>query len=370
MKKEIDKPKENKKAGNWFIRNVIKVIIIFTAIAALTFIAKMPKKENEIIESEPPSVNVKVMNVIPEPEFPDTIKLPAIVEPNKIVTISAEIDGRIENIPVTEGSYIKKGDLLIKLRTDLILPQYKMAEAQLQRDEIEYKRMANLVKGEATSQSDFDNAKTELDISKAQFEEIKARLERASIIAPASGVLNKINVEEGEYIQPGTPVVEIVDNDTVKVVVDIPERDISFFSTGKQAEVYTDYKDEEKVLSGTITFISALADELTRSTRVEITLPNEERCLHSGQIVSVVMTRQILKDVIMIPLSAVIPMENGNAVYVANSSVAKRHEVEIGIIKGDRVQVKSGLQPDEKLIISGHRLVVPNQNVKIDPENQ
>ncbi len=370
MKKQTDEPKKGKKAGGWFIRNVIKLIIIFAAVAALTFVAKIPKKADETAVSEAPPVNVEVMNITAEPEFADTFKLPAVIEPNRIVTVSAEVEGRIESIPVSEGSNVKSGNLLIKLNTDLIQPQYDMAKAQLERDKIEYNRMSNLVKNEATSQSDLDNAKTKLDISKAQFDEISAKLERASINAPISGILNKILVEEGEYIQNGMPVAEIVDNDTVKVAVDIPERDISFFTTGKEAEVYASYQGKENVLTGTITFISQLADELTRSTRMEIMLPNKEKCLHSGQIVDVVLTRQILKNVILIPLSAVIPMENGNAVYVANSTIAKRHEVELGTIKGDKVQIKTGLEPDDKLIISGHRFVVPGQSVNVVPENE
>jgi membrane fusion protein, multidrug efflux system len=370
MKKQTGEPQTNQKHRGWFRRNIVKIVIIIAAIIAVNIVAKIPKKEKEAAVLETPAVNVKVMEVIPKSQFADTFKLPAVVEPNRIVVVSSEIDGRIESIPVTEGSNIKSGNTLIKLNTDLLVPQYNMAEAQLQRDQIEYTRMANLVKNEATSQSDFDNAKTKLDISKAQFAEIKARLDRAIINAPISGVLNKILVEEGEYISPGTPVAEIVDNDTVKVAVDIPERDISFFSTGKQAEVYTNYQDSEKIMTGTITFISAVADELTRSTRMEITLSNKERCFHSGQIVDIVLTRRILNNVIMIPLSAVIPMENGNSVYIANSTVAKRRDVEIGIIKGDEVQIKSGLEPNDQLIISGHRFVVPNQKVKMDLENK
>lgn len=365
MKKQNEENKIETKKSNWFIRNIIKLVIVFAAIAGLTFIAKMPKKEVTTEASVAPPVNIKVMNIIPKPEFADTFRLPAVVEPNRIVNISTEIEGRIESIPVIEGTNVKKGDLLIKLNTDLLVPQYEMAESQLKRDEIEYKRMANLVKDEAIAQSDLDNAKTKLDISKAQFNEIKTRLERASIFAPTSGVLNQIPVEEGEYISIGTPVAEIVENDTVKVVVEIPERDISFFSKGENAEVHADFKGQEKVMSGEITFISVLADNLTRSTRIEITLPNEEKCFHSGQIVNVVLTRQILKNVIMVPLAAVIPLENGNAVYVANSTTAKRHDVEIGIIKGDEVQIKSGLQENENLIISGHRFVVPGQTVNI-----
>ena len=291
MKKENDEIKVKKKTGNWFLRNVVKLLIVFAALGAITMIGKIPKTDNSSEVSDAPPVNVKILNVVPIAEFEDTFKLPAVVEPNRIVTISAEIDGRIESIPVIEGTHIKKGDLLVKLNTDLIVPQYEIAQSQLKRDEIEYKRMANLVKDEAIAQTELDDAKTKLDISKAQFDEIKTRLERASIFAPTSGVLNSIPVEEGEYIGPGTPVAEIVDNDTVKVVVDIPERDISYFNKGDGAEVIVDFKGEQKTMDGEVTFISALADGLTRSTRIEITLPNEEKCLHSGQIVNVVLTR-------------------------------------------------------------------------------
>ncbi len=371
MRKETDNTKSSKKSGGHFVHNLIRLILFLGAIAVVAAVAKMHKKTDEAAPSDAPPVNVKVMEIKPEPEFADTFRLPAVVEPNRIVTVSAEVDGRIESIPVTEGKSVKSGDLLIKLNTDLLQPQFDMAKAQLERDKIEYTRMKNLVENNATAQSDLDNAKTKLDVSQAQFDEIKARLERATIKAPISGVLNKIQVEEGEYIQSGKAVAEIVDNDTVKVAVDIPERDISFFTTGKDAQVEATYQDREEERTGKITFISQVADSLTRSTPMEITLDNEDKCLHSGQIVDVVLTRQNLKNVIMIPLEAVIPMEKGNAVYVANSPIAKRRVVELGVIKGDNVQIKSGLDGGDKLIISGHRFVVPGQTVNVvSPENQ
>lgn len=370
MSKISHETKESKKTSGWLRRNVPKIILILIAIAVLSVISKIPKRDEDKATSKPAPVNVKVMDVTAVPEFADTFKLPAVIEPNKIVTISAEIDGRIEYIPVEEGHNVKTGDQLIKLNTDLILPQLEMAQAQLKRDEIEYQRMVNLVENEATAQSDLDNAMTSLAISRAQLEEIKARLERSSIIASTNGVLNKIPVEEGEYIQTGMSVAEIVDNETVKVAVEVPERDISFFKTGEEVSVYIDYQGQEKVLTGTITFISELADELTRSTRVEITLPNKEKYMRSGQIVRVAMTRQVLNDVILIPLSAVIPMENGYVVYVVNSTEAKRRDVEIGIIKGENVLIKSGLTPGDRLITSGHRFVVPDQQVTIVQENK
>jgi membrane fusion protein (multidrug efflux system) len=359
-----------KKSHGRFRRIAPKAILIIIAIVILTFIGKLPKRNGDSAPTEAAPINVEVMTITAEPVFAETFDLPAVVEPNRVVTVSAEIEGRIEEIPSDEGSRVKAGDLLVQLNTDLLQPQFESADAQVKRDQIEFERMKGLVEADATSRSDLDNATTQLSISKAQLEQARARLERSHIIAPVSGILNNIPVEEGEYVQSGTAVAEIVNTDTVKVVVDVPERDITFFTLGGKAEVSLIYKGYEKTLEGTITFISELANQQTRSTSMEITLSNEEGFLRSGQIVHVHLTRRTLKDAILIPLQAVIPMEDGYAVYVANSDKAQRRNVNLGIIKGDLVQIESGLKAGEKLIIAGHRFVAPGQKVNVVKENE
>lgn len=362
--------KVSKKNNSRLLRNAVKAVIIIGAIAALTVIMKMPAKKSETPATEAPPVNVKVMTVTAEPQLADTFDLPAVVEPNRIITVSSEISGRIESIPLEEGCQVKTGDLLVKLNMDLILPEFDSAKAQVERDQIEFDRMTNLAKENATTQRDLDNATSQLAVSKARLEGISARLERTSILSPTNGVLNDLPVEEGEYVDPGNPVAQVVDTNTVKVVVEIPERDIAFFSVGGKAKVFANTGDSNEPLTGTITFISELADSKTRTTRTEITLDNRQRLLRSGQIVNVHLTRRILKDAVMVPLLAVIPMEDSKAVYIVNSSLTKRREVELGIIRGDQVQIKSGLEPGDKLIIAGHRFVALGQKVNIVPEKK
>jgi len=354
----------------WLRRNIPKAVIILVAIAVLTVITKLPQRERSAPPIEVPPVNVTVMPVIAQPQLADTFNLPAVIEPNRIVIVSAEVEGRIERIPLKEGDSVKSGDLLIQINADLIRPMFEKAQEQVKRDQIEFERMDNLVKDNATPQRDLDDASTKLAISKANLDEVRARLERTRIYSPTAGQLNDIIVEEGEYVQVGTPVAEVVDNDTVKVVVDVPERDISFFSIGQKADVFVNVKGHDTSMTGTISFISELADVQTRSTRVEISLDNKKRLLRSGKIVLVRLTRQILKDAILIPLLAVIPMEDSKAVYVVNSDQAQRRQVELGVIKGDHVHVKSGLEPGDRLIIAGHRFVAPGQKVNVVSEKK
>lgn len=370
MNTKSPKIRTTKKSRGWFRRNIPKVIIIIAAIAILTWIAKLPEPQKDTSATEPAPVNVTVMTIVAEPQFTETFELPAVVEPNREVTVSAEVAGRIENIPVTKGSKVKAGDLLVQLNSDLLRPQFEVAEAQLKRDQIEFDRMSNLVENDATPRSDLDNATTQLAISKAQLENIREQLERTNILAPTAGTLNDLPVEMGEYVQPGLPVAQIVETDIVKVVVDVPERDISFMDIGREAEIFLDYKEQEKTLTGTIAFISELADSLTRSTRVEISANNEHGYLRSGQIVRVQLKRRVIEDAILIPLLAVIPMEEGNSVYVVNSTEAQRRRVELGLIKQDRVEIKQGLKSGDRLIIAGHQFVAPGQKVNALSENE
>jgi membrane fusion protein (multidrug efflux system) len=373
MRKEPPKTRTGKDGRTRLGRNLVKAVIVLVAVALLAAIAKLQPRKKDAPSAPAPPVNVTVMTVAAQEQFADTFELPAVVEPNRVVTVSAEFEGRIERIPCEEGCRVRAGDLLIQLNADLIRPAHEMAKVQVERDQIEYDRMRKLVEEDATSRRDLDDATTKLAISKAQLEEVAARLERTNIFAPLAGVLNDLMVEEGEYVSIGTPVAQIVETDVVKVVVQVPESDIVFFETGSEAEilvrtrdeVLNHTKDEDKWLKGNITFISEMADQQTRSTRMEISVPNRDGVVRSGQIVLAKLTRRILKEAVMIPLLAVIPMEQGNAVYVVNSSEASRREVKLGIIKGDRVQIISGVGPGDRLIIAGHRFVAPGQKVNI-----
>jgi membrane fusion protein (multidrug efflux system) len=346
---------------------MITLVVLLAAIAVLAAIAKIPSPKQEAAATEPPPVDVSVIPVTTEALLADTFELPAAVEPNRIVRVAAEVAGAIKRIPPREGSVVQAGDVLVQLNTDLLAPQVEIAKAQYSREKIQYERISALVKTDAASRNDLDDATTRLATSQAQLQEVQAQLDRTRIVAPIRGVLNNLPVEEGEYVQAGTLVAEVVEIDPVKVAVQVPEQDIAYFSTGQQVEIRANIKGRDQSLTGVITFISKVADQQTRSTRLEITAPNKEDTLHSGQIVRARLTRRVLKDVIMIPLLAVIPMEDGKAVYVVDSGQAQRRNIGLGILKGDRVQATEGLKPGDQIIISGHRFVAPGQKVKVVP---
>jgi membrane fusion protein (multidrug efflux system) len=224
-----------------------------------------------------------------------------------------------------------------------------------------------VARGSATS-NELDQARTKAAASRAALDAAKARLERAVISAPIDGVLNRLPVEVGEYVSPGDVVAEIVDIDTALVVVDVPERDIRHLKVGQREEVHLQALGSTR-RTGTIRYISEVADPNARTTRVEIELDNTARVLRSGQIVMVRLVRRVLPEVILIPLDAVVPLENEYRVYVVADGKAQPRAVKLGFLKGRRVQVLSGLAPGDRLITRGQYSCGPGQPVQVREED-
>ena len=351
---------------------LISVAVLAVAGAAfvgLVFAVRASNRKalaNRPVPGDPPPVNVVVQHINPEAEVRDMLELPAVVEANRVVQVSAEVDGRIERIPFVEGVPVTKTDTLIYLNTDLLQADHDRARSDWRYASKQYERLAGLSAGGVVTDDARDRAASAKEMSAAALAAARARLERTAIRSPIDGVLNRVPVEVGEYVKVGAMVAEIVDIEVAKVVVEMPERDVGNFATGAQAEVEAGL-DNVQQLAGEITYISELADPMTRATRMEITVKNKPRVLRSGQIVKVRLTRRVLRNVIMAPLAAVIPLESGHAVYVVEDDVAQRRSVELGMSMGQLVQVKKGLREGDRLIVAGYRFVGSGQRVSVVP---
>jgi membrane fusion protein, multidrug efflux system len=380
-----------------WLRKLIPAGLVLAAAAGVYYIAKLPNPAQDPPAVEIPPVNVSVMHVTAAPEMADTVTLSAVVEPDYVVRVAAEVAGRIERWgerrsgaewlgreyaagttvlegePVTEyaagttvleGEPVTQGDVILHLNTDLLQARHDRAAAQYDFDEREWRRILNLSENGATTANELADARAKRDISKAALDEVARQLERAVIAAPMNGVLNKQLMKIGEYASPGDRVAEIVKLDIMKVVVDVPERDAPYLKIGDMATILTGPPRAAET-TGRISYISELAHEGSRTTRVEIAVENRGQLLRSGQIVRTRLTRRMLNDVIMIPLGAVIPLEQGKLVYVVKDGRAERRDVELGFIRARDVQAVSGLQAGDVLIVEGHRYVGPGQAVRI-----
>lgn len=374
--------KQYDRARRTWVGRSIAALLVLAAAGVVVLLFLIPAPPKPAAEVAPTPVNVVVRMIEPLPELIDTLTLSAVVEPEVVVRVAAEVAGRVERYglrertlqwrgrefpagrTIAEGEPVEAGETLIHLNRELLQAAYDRAKAQYEYDEREYRRIADLFEREVTAKTEFDTARTRRDISRAALDEAERSLERTTIFAPRDGFLNRLMIEPGEYAVPGQNVAEIVALSRVKVAVDVPESEVHHLRAGDRAVVLA-RTPEQLELAGEIQYISELADTETRTSRVEIVVENPEHVLRSGQIVRARLTRRVLKDVIMIPLGSVIPLEEGRIVYVVNDDHAVRREVTLGLIEGREVQVLEGLQAGDRLIVAGHRYVGPGQLVTV-----
>jgi membrane fusion protein (multidrug efflux system) len=363
-------------------RRLLPATVVLGGIAAVALMAMMPGRRNNPQPVELTPVNVVVEAVRPVPEMRETFDLPGAVEPNRTVKVAAEVSGQVESYglrtadatwrgrlfpkaqPLDEGQPVEEGAVLVVLNKDILQAERDRSEAQYRYDQSEHQRLADLLRRGAAAPREVDEAATRAAVSQAVLKAAQERLDRTVIRSPLRGILNRFPVEVGEYVEPGRCVAEIVDLDQVKVVLDVPERDVGFLAVGREESVSLGPNGENS-LAGPVTYISELADAQTHASRVEITLDNRQQKLRSGQIVQVHLTRRLLKDAIMVPLGAVIPLEDGREVYVVEGGKAQPRKVELGFMKGYSVQVVSGLSEGDRLIVDGHRYVGAGQAVNV-----
>ena len=365
----------------------ILIVIVAGGILA-SLIMFLPKKDDSKPTRPPEAIPVNVEVVEPLDALEDNMMLYGRVEPDKVVEVAAEVSARVRSyaggkdkltkdfriIPtpssvpkIEEGDRVKEGQPLLYLDTDLVLASRNQAKADYDFKLRECNRVKKLAERKVATIAEVDQCVMGLDIAKARLEETEALLQRTFIVAPIGGILNKLPVDVGEYVLPGTIVAEIVDMDMVDVVFDIPERDIGYLKLGGKVNILYGVKNTQKT-QGVIKYISALADPSTRTTIIKVSVDNSKGEFHTGQFVMAELTRQVLRGVIMIPLRSVIPLEKGKVVYVVRDGKAARLDIVIDTPYVDgRVRVISGLKGGEKLIVSGSNQLEPNRAVKIVP---
>ncbi|HHH75485.1 MAG TPA: efflux RND transporter periplasmic adaptor subunit, partial [Phycisphaerae bacterium] len=364
-----------------FIRWFAPLLILLAALVGIVLLGTLLKgDEEEPVTIQSPPVNVRTMVVTAE-TVEDTFEIKGTVKPRRVVRIAAEVGGRIESIAsvtasgkaknindeIKKGAVVKVGTAIMFLNTDMFQAAYDQMQAQLGQAQYDLDVLER-IQDEAgvVSEKELANAKSQLKIAEAQSRSAKVNLDRTTIVSPIGGTLNRLMKETGEYVIPGEVVAEIVDDSQYKAVFAIPERDALYFEKGDEHTICACSRGELDLV-GTISYLSASADESTKTTEMELTLDKKVGdFIHSGLIVTARLKRRDLESVIMIPLQAVIPTESGHLVYIAEDGKARKREIEIDMrfIKGSSVRVLSGLDQNDRLIISGQRYCGNGQDVR------
>ena len=346
----------------------VAIVAIVVAGTGLVSAAKTFRNRNPVSDADTtarvPNVKVQVLEAAP---LEDHVLLTGSIEPWEEVELSAQVAGRIEWQGIEEGDQVAEGQELIRIDTDSIRARLDQARAQQKLAVQELARIENLQKEGISSPQALDRALADRDVAAATVRATEVELAASVLTAPFAAVVDTLTKEEAEYVTKGTPLVRLVQVQTVKVEVGIPERDIPAFSKGDAVAVTVDALPG-KTFAGQVYRIATTADKHTRTFLAEIELDNADGPLKPGMIARARMVRRTYEDAISIPIFAVIALDDGYQVFVEDGGIAQPRDVEVGVFRDDVVHVTRGLEAGDRLIVVGQRELRAGDRIHVAEE--
>ncbi len=315
-----------------------------------------------------PAAGVRVVSVATRltttREVVDRTSLPADLLPNKRAILAAEVSGTIAAIAVEEGDRVRTGSVLAEVDTRTLRQQLAEATAVERHREELFLRAEKLLARQSITQQQYLDAVTERDVAVAQLESARVMLAKSSVKAPWSGTVAVRRVEVGDYVVPGQAVIELLDVSRLKVRAPAPANDVPYLRVGLPAAVRLDVYPAE-VFSGTVTRLAAELDPSARTLDVEVEIANQDGRLRPGMFARLEVPRRTLPAAVLVPLAAVVELEDERVVYVVEEQRAVQRRVELGMVVAEEVVIESGLDAGEQLIVEGQQQVSPGQSVTI-----
>lgn len=278
------------------------------------------------------------------------------------VTVSAQLDGVVVGIGFEPGARVKAGDVLVRQDVSTEDAQLRAAEAAVQLAAVNLKRSTELLRKNTIAQSQFDSDQAAYAQAVAQADDIRTTIAKKTIRAPFSGRLGVRQVDLGQTLKAGDPIVTLDSLQPVFVDFYVPQQDLGELQTGLQVRAACDaYPGWESV--GSLTTINPEVDAATRNLHLQATLANRQERLRPGMYVNVNVVLAGEQHVLAIPLTSVVFAPYGDTVFVVKSrrdpktgiasQVAEQRVVRLGTKRGDFVAVDSGLEPGEVIVTSG-----------------
>ncbi|MDA0977951.1 MAG: efflux RND transporter periplasmic adaptor subunit, partial [Proteobacteria bacterium] len=285
------------------------------------------------------------------------------------VEVSPEVPGLVAEISFESGARISSGDKLLQLDATAEEAQLRSLEAQLVLAQQEYDRAKGLQEKTVLSQAQLDRAKSVLDSIAAQAEEQQALIARKTIRAPFSGELGIREINLGEYLSPGTPIVTLQQLDPIYANFTVPERYLSVLRIGQVVELeLAAYPDD--LFKGKISAISPKVESRTRNISLQATLQNPEGRLRPGMFARISVLLGDYTDVVTLPRTAVDFLPYGNSVFLIegeeNALTVRRKQITTGRIQGGQVEVLSGVEPGQRVVRTGQLKLRNGQLIRID----
>jgi RND family efflux transporter MFP subunit len=344
-----------------------KILYIILPLALITIVVIKLKSNKEIVSNKvyqydkEKAINVQV-DTIKSELIGNEFNYSGTFEPNKETKLSAEIQGKINDVLVDVGTFVTKGQSLIQLDNSLLKLQLQSAEVQVEGLEADVKRFTVLANADAVQGVQLEKAELGLKSAKVQRATLLEQINKTTIKAPFNGVVTAKITEEGAFAAPGLPLIQITDISVLKFTVNVSENDLSSFQLNQTFPIYADAYSNE-LLKGKTIMIGSKAN-MGSSFPVQFIVTNtSDLKIKSGMFGKVNMKSENHKSGIIIPASAIVGTSSQPQVYKIKNGKAVQNDITIAQKIKNKTVVSKGLEDGDVIITNGFINLFNNANV-------
>lgn len=293
----------------------------------------------------------------------NSIDVTGTIDANEKVNLTSEAAGNITGIYFKEGTRVEKGQLLVKVYDQDLVASLKQNEYQVTLAKQNEYRNRILLQKEAISKQEYDTSLTSLNTLDAQSDVIKAQIAKTEIRAPFSGTIGLRNVSPGGYLTPGTNIASLINIDPAKITFSVPERYLSLIKVGNR--INFGIESSRGKFKATVYAIEPAIDLNSRTITVRAQAANAKNLLKAGSFAKINLTLDQMPNTIMIPTQCVIPDLKSSIVYVYHNGKALAKPVQTDLRTETRIQITSGLNSGDSVVVTGIIQLRPNVPLKV-----
>lgn len=290
------------------------------------------------------------------------IKSTGTLRPDEEVDLSFEASGKIVGINFSEGTKVKKGDLLAKINDKPLQAELQKLEAELKMAEAKEFRQRSLLDKDAISQESYDQIVTDVQTIRADINLVKARISETELRAPFDGKIGLRYVSEGAYTTSSTKIARLVKTSPIKIEFSIPEKYASEINIGYPIT----FDVGEITYNASVYAIDPKIDILTRVISLRALYPNSNEELKPGTYTGITLELSKIDNTVAIPTEALIPEMEGEKVFIYQRGKAQSVKVSIGLRTESKIQITDGLKFGDTLLVTGILQLRQNLPIVLD----
>lgn len=303
--------------------------------------------------------NLRVEGIIVKPVVLDqTITISGTLKPFEETVLKPEVAGRVVYINLSEGGFVKQGTLLVKLFDEDLQAQLNKSQVQQKIAEQTQIRQSELIEVKGISQLDYDKTLLEINSIKADIEVLKVMIRKTEVHAPFNGTIGLRNISIGAQVSPSTALATIRDVQHLKLDFSVPEKYSREIKPG--VKVHFTVQGDENRYDATVIATEQGIESGTSNLKGRALVDNNVTSLIPGTFATVELSLGQNKGALMVPTQAVIPQGRTKQLIVAKNGKAKFVTVKTGVRNVSSVEVVSGINTGDTVVITGVLFLKPD----------